>query len=333
MGELVMAESTAAMIKDNKITAGDVRNLRRTMFQDEVVSKVEAETLFALDEAVAEKCHEWHEFFVEALVDFTVNQMEPRGYVNDENAHWLMRCISRDNAVETATELELLVRILEKAKSSTGFLVKCALEQVSLAVIEGRGVVRGGESLQPGVIGKAEVDLLRRILYAFGGDGNVAITRTEAEILFDLNDKTIEAENHPSWSDLFVKAVTNFLMAASGYTVPNRGVAMREEEWLAAGHQADVSGFFSKMFSGGMKGIMQAYSGAGVEDTWRERNEEMDKRIASAEEITADEAEWLAGRIGRDGVVHQNEQALLDFIKEESPKIHPALKELLDSAA
>ena len=90
-------------------------------------------------------------------------------------------------------ELELLVKVLETAKFSTEGLVSFALDQVSHAVIEGEGpLVRGGD-LVPGVIGEAEVDLLRRILYAFGGDGNVGITRSEAEVLFTLNDATAGA--------------------------------------------------------------------------------------------------------------------------------------------
>ena len=152
-------------------------------------------------------------------------------------------------------------------------------------------------------------------------------------MLFDLNDQTSETENHPSWSDLFVKAVANFLMAASGYEVPDRQSALRREKWLGEDHQADVSGFFSRMFSGGMKGIMEAYRGKSLEERHREKNAVTDAAIASAEKITEDEAEWLAARIGRDGGVHENERALLKFIRDNASSVHPALKELIDSAA
>jgi len=30
--------------------------------------------------------------------------------------------------------------------------------------------------------------MVRRILYAFGGDENIAVTRAEAEVLFGIND-------------------------------------------------------------------------------------------------------------------------------------------------
>ena len=155
MGELFLPDTAAALVSKNQITAEDVLSLRRQMFADGHIAREEAEALFAVDQSVSHKCGEWDEMFVEFLLDYTVNQTEPHGYVSDENARWLMRCISRDNLVQTATELELLVRILETAKSSSEFLVKCALEQVSLAVIEGKGVLADGRELEPGVIGKA----------------------------------------------------------------------------------------------------------------------------------------------------------------------------------
>ena len=66
------------------------------------------------------------------------------------------------------------------------------------------------------------LELLRRMLYAFGGDGNVAVTRAEAEVLFDINDATADAEPNPAWTDLFVKAIANVVMAASGQQPPNQ---------------------------------------------------------------------------------------------------------------
>ena len=52
----------------------------------------------------------------------------------------------------------------------------------------------GGEPGSRTSIAKAEVDLLRRILYAYGGDGNIAITRAEAEVLFRINERTCDGQ-------------------------------------------------------------------------------------------------------------------------------------------
>src|SRR5690606_13261262 len=140
----------------------------------------EAEMLFRLDEVCAERCAEWTNFFVEAVTDYIVHQEKPAGYVSARNADWLIAAISHDGKVDTLTELELLVSVLEKAKFSTERLVAFALRQVRHAVVDGQGPLMHGGELVPGVIEKAEVDLLRRMLYAFGGDGNIAITRSEA---------------------------------------------------------------------------------------------------------------------------------------------------------
>jgi len=49
--------------------------------------------------------------------------------------------------------------------------------------------------------------------------------------------------------------------------------------------------------------------------------------------VDSAEAAWLAERIGRDGVLHENEKALLKFLKEESPNIDGALQPLLDKVS
>jgi hypothetical protein len=204
---------------------------------------------------------------------------------------------------------------------------------VKKAVVDGEGPLARGGSLEPGRVGRHEAELVRRILYAFGGEGSVAITRAEAEILFDINDATAEADNDPAWSDLFVKAVANSLMAASGYQVPSRGEALRREAWLDAptGGVADV---FSRMAAGGLRGILQAYRQPdNAEQGWAARNAAMQAQSAAAEPVTAEEAEWLARRIGRDGVLGPNEKALLRFIRDEAPQVHPSLQSLIAKAA
>ena len=80
---------------------------------------------------------------------------------------------------------------------------------------------------------QAIVDLAQTgSITAFAGDAGISITRVEAEILFNINDRTAEADNDPAWSDLFAKALANCVMAASGYVAPPREVALRQEAWL-----------------------------------------------------------------------------------------------------
>lgn len=333
MGELILAAPVAGLTAKNRIQSEDVAMLRREVFGDGVVSKSEAEALFALDASCKEKCAEWPVFFCEVIADFIVHQEKPAGYISEENAAWLVRSISRDGMVDTVTELELLIKALETARSAPDSLSAYALEQVANAVIDGKGPLVDGRELQQGVIGRAETDLIRRILYSAAGEGNVGISRSEAEILFRLNDKTIETANDPAWTELFVKALANSLMCASGYTPPPRDVALRQEAFFD-NTQSDVSGFFGKMFADGLRGVLDAYGqDRPLEEAWAERNDKVAQANEIAEAVDANEAKWLAERIGRDGVLHENEKALLDFIKRESPSIHPDLQPLLDKVA
>ncbi len=332
-----MGNTTAAPMKGiaskDRITADDVTRLRREMFADGVVTRGEAETLLALDSAAAERCAEWEPLLVEAVTDYIVRQEEPFGYISAENADWLVGAVSSGRLVGSAAGLELLVKALEDAKYSPPGLSAFALRQVMHAVVEGKGPLMAGGSLVPGRITSAEVELLRRILYAFGGDGNIAITRAEAEILFTINERTASADNDPEWNDLFVKAIANFVMCSCGYEPPRREEALRRDHFFATS-DPDVGGFLGRMLSGGMQGVLEAYrTGADIDSGWEVRNRANEALARRAERIDGGEAKWLADRIGRDGVLHDNERALLQFLKQASPSIHPVLQPLIEKAA
>lgn len=333
MGELTMSAPVAGLTSNNRITAEDVVMLRREVFGDGVVTRGEAEALFALDATAKDKCAQWPVFFVEAVTDFIVHQEKPAGYISQHNADWLVRAISRDGMVDSRTELELLVHVLEKAKSSPNGLCVYALAQVANAVLDGKGPLMHDGKLVPGLIAKAEVELLRRILYAHGGDGTIAITRAEAEMLFKINERTAAANNDPSWNDLFVKAIANFVMCSAGYEAPRRDVALRRDSFFEQA-EPGIGSFFGRMVSGGLAGIMEAYRAPGdIESEWESKNKAAEALARRAETIDASEAKWLAERIGRDRPLRENERALLTLIKHASPEIHPVLKPLIDKVA
>lgn len=314
-----------------RITAGEVLALRREVFGAVEVTPGEAEALIRLDENLDDAAPEWSALFVEALTDFLVHQQAPAGHVSEANAEWLLARIARDGRVKTASELELLVNVLDKARSAPSPLAAFALEQVKHAVVSGDGPLAGGRQLTPGVIDEAEVVLLRRILFAAGGDGNIAISRAEAEVLFDINDATAGAAHHPSWDELFVKAIANFLLAASGYLVPSRAEALRREQWLDAPPQG-LFGFFRRMIDS-PAGILDAYRQPGSEETLRLRNAYQAAAQRHAEQVTEEEARWLAERIGRNGTACGNERALLDLVQREAANVHPLLRPLLGKVA
>jgi hypothetical protein len=314
------------------VTAEDTLGARRVVYGDDgTVDAREFEGLFAIDEAATTADPEWRALLVEAGCDFIVRQQKPFGYIDLANADWLIARIGKDGLVKTGSELELLVKVLEAAQNSPEQLVAYALHQVECAVVDGAGPLASGHHLTPGHIGRAETDLIRRILYAFAGDAGIGITRSEAEVLFNINDRTTEADNDPAWTDLFVKALANCIMAASGYVAPSREVALKREEWLDA-PSGGIGNFMSRMVSGGFSGILAAYKTPSGESAAAARNHAKSQEIAAAEIVNKDEAEWLAHHIGRDGNLHDNEKALLSFLKAEAPTIHPALMPLIDKA-
>lgn len=323
----------ADMKSTGRVTPLDVLEPRRLIFRDGVVAQEEAEALIALNRTCAVQCAEWEAFFVEALTDYVVHQEKPAGYVSARNADWLIGAISDEGKVDTATGLELLLTVLERAKFSTERLVAFALAQVRYAVVDGQGPLIKGGDVVPGVIEKREVDLVRRILYAFGGDGNIAITRAEAEVLFEINDAVADARNDPSWNDLFVKAVANFVMCASGYQAPTREEALRQENFLDRA-DADIGGFMARMAATGGRELLAAYRhSVDIDADWEARNQWHDACRRQAERTDNVEARWLAERIGRDGRLQENELALVRFIRDTSPSIHPELRPLLEKVA
>ena len=200
-------------------------------------------------------------------------------------------------------------------------------------MINGAGPLRSGKLLEPGVVTEADVDLLRRIIYSFGGDGNMAVTQPEAEILFDIDEATADADNHPAWGDLFVKAIANCVMAASGYAPPPREEALARDAWLD--RRGDLS-----------------LDNDGCRHGWRPqepvrrlqravRRGARHRPACPAEDRNRHQrggdrwprpAGWPSASAG-DGRLTPNERALLMFLKAESPSIHPSLQALVDKAA
>ena len=315
------------IIARGNISEADVMKLRSATYADGKISAAEADALFALDGAGIAQVRAWSDFFVEAITDYLVNQAEPYGYVTAENARWLIDRVDTDGRVRSRTRLELVVHVVDRARWAPESLVRYALEQVRQAVLSGSGVLRVGTNLAPGMIAEADIELLRRILYAFGGDGNVAITRAEAEVLFDINDAVSSGPANPQWTDLFVKAITSVMMASSSYAAPTREEALRREAWLDQHTDLTPLGIVRGIISNG--GLLTGYRALTREEGALDRLERQRIEMIVNEEITEGEANWLATRIGRDGRLNANELALIAYLKKESPKLHPSLDELL----
>ena len=147
-------------LADGTICAKDVLDLRRTGWADGTITAEEAATIFAVNRRLATPEPEWAEFFREAITHFIVEIEEPRGYVSEANARWLIDQIEADGAVCSLTELETLIRVFETALSTPETLRVWAIECLEREVLTGEGPTRCGGELEKGRVTQAEAALL-----------------------------------------------------------------------------------------------------------------------------------------------------------------------------
>ncbi len=322
------------LLESGRIEDDDVLALRRAVFPDGVVSISEAEAVFDLDQRCTEKCESWAHFYVEALTDFFVWQAEPRRYVSEEAARYLLNHILRDGAVDGLTELELLINVAHWAHSCPSSLTVVMLDAVKQSVLEPAEALYG-HGRAPGHITESDVHLIRRAIYSGGGDGGYTVSRDEAEILFELNDRSDHEKNHPGWRDLFVKAVASHLMFPFGPPrIPSISEARHREAWLrqpAGGIRGMLSRIGKSLTHDPVAGLWNELDplATGIDEQARARREAME-RMAHRESIDEAEAKWLVARLEADRKLDANERALLVFIRRECPDIHPLVEALLE---
>lgn len=293
------------------ISAEEILALRLAGWDDGAIGPDEADAIFALNDALAERSAEWTGFFVEAIGEFVINGTLPKGYVSEDNAAWLIARVNHDGRLDSMAELELLVRILERALNTSASLKAYVLVQVEQAVLTGTGPTRDAGELVRGSINASEAQILRRVLFAPGGDGPAAVSLAEAELLFRLKDATIGAANAPEWKRLFVQGVGNYLegVASRAGQISRERAAELEAEM--ADTDSSVIGFLGRMAKSAPSAFRSAYG--------REASPEARNRLAelaAGKEITASEREWLDRHVAADGTVDEYEQALIAFLGE-----------------
>lgn len=316
------------IIKRQTIGFDDILLLKRVFYEDGVVSTDEADLLFSMNDVCTVQHADWPDFFVEAITDYLIFQEQPRGYLTAANAHWLIDHVANDGQIRSKTEFELVLSVLDKARWAPVSLSKFALAQIKHAVVTGKGPLRQGKHLAPGRISDGEVEMLRRILYAFGGSGNVAVTRDEVDVLFDIDEAVAGSLPNAAWTDLFVKAVANVMMSASGYSVPPREHALRQE---AGGRedidQGSILSSLLSMVQENLSSMQPAYQDQTAEERALARLEHQRIEIITHEEIADADPAWLVGRLGRGVRLSPSERALIAYFNRESPKIHPTITE------
>ncbi len=302
---------------DGQITAEELLALRREGWGDGIITRAEAEALFAVNDALKVRSEEWCDFFVEAIGEFVLNGTPPRLQCSLEEAEWLIAQIDADGVVESVVELETMVRIIERAENVPDRLKNYVLGQIEREVLTGTGPTRHGGDLSATHISAAECRIIRRVIFASGGCAPAAVSRFEAEMLFRLKDATLTEENAAEWDDLFIDGVANFL---KGFALPNAQLSRErklELEAFVADNQANVGRFmgrvirelphvgnhFGKVFGKKQPKPAQTY---------------IESLAAEGEKVTEYESEWLEKMIDADGEVDDLESRLLARIAQEA---------------
>jgi hypothetical protein len=215
------AEIARRIIAVGAVTDADCLEIRSALWDDGTIGADEADRLFAIDDACTQRTDAWGDLFVEAVAHLLTHQTPPFGYIDDQNAAWL---ISRmEQKTDSAANLPLLVMVLETADNAPDALKTYAIARAEHAV-----------DSRP--IDDATANLVRRLVFARGGDGGMYVSKAEAEMLFRIKDLTLGQPNAPSWKTLFVQAVGNHFMAhPSGHRF-DRGKALEAEHFLDDSH-------------------------------------------------------------------------------------------------
>ncbi|MEK6637120.1 MAG: hypothetical protein AABY88_03450 [Pseudomonadota bacterium] len=312
-----LTELLARLMQAGTVTNSDVMILRDAVWTDETITEPVVDALFALNDALASHSPVWTDFFIEAIEYYLVDQCVPQGFVDDSCANWLQSRIDKNGRVTTLTEIELLVAIIERAESAPEALQQYAIAQIENVIVSGEGPTRTDGVIRPNCVDAVEVELLRRLIFAGGGEGAVIVGSEEADMLFRIKDATLQGDNAPTWLRLFVQGVGNHLMAHSDYRPLSREEMVEFDTHLDE-YVPSLGRFFRRMLPSDKIGygtISEAFK-----TLFPKTEDRFAKRLAldNSHLITIDEASWLKAHIASDGETDAYEKALLTFIIDEA---------------
>jgi len=305
------AEIARHAAADRAISAEEVLALRGAGWADGKMTREEAEVVFATEHAIDNPSREWSDFFVEAIQNYVLNGSDPRGFASHEEAQWLIGQVEIDGRVCSMTELELLTRIIERAQNVPETLKAYVLGVMEREVLEGTGPTRCGGELSATHVSSAECRIMRRVVFGQASDRPAAVSRREAEVLFRIKDAVAGADNAPEFKRLFVQAVGNYLM---GFAHANSQLSRERQlelEAFVADNKVRVGHFMGRM-------AKQAPNAFGVVFGKKDAGPSREDQVAAAAEVTGAEKDWLEQQIAESGDVDEYDQALLEFIAEET---------------
>ena len=190
------------ILSDGIIDADEVSKIRERVYADGIIDREEADFLFQLNDGASGKDNDpaWKAFFVEAITDHVLKDETSPDILDEDEAQYLIKKIEADDQVDDV-ELELLVNISAKAKECPPSFNTFVLGIVKKTVIA------------DGIVDAGEVEMMKKVIYGSGSGSGEGVDRTEADMLFDINDATTANEGHDSsWKDFFVEAIAKHVL-------------------------------------------------------------------------------------------------------------------------
>ena len=311
---MTLTEAVAALDGKAVLTAEDALEVRRIVFaNDGPVTRDAAEALFRLNAAAGQLSAEWAALFVEALVELVVRQRVPAGYVDTETGAWLMDAVGRHPVRDDV--LDMLVHVLETADETPDALDAFVLGALKSTLLE---------RPEPRTLTKADVERFRRAVFALGSEGNIEVSRREADLLFDINDVLHGEANDPAWADFFVRAIADSVLRVQTYVELSTAEELKAEAFLADTRVRPFAFLGAMLHPASAVGQFRQHD-ADILDMWAARNAADTAADEAARSVEADEAHWLMQRLQQDGRFDANERQLVRFLVENARAIDPAL--------
>lgn len=280
--------------RDGEVSADEALWLRKSVFPDGVISRDEADALVSLERRVANSDSAWAQAFAEAIVDHVLGS--GAGHVDDAMAQWLM--VSFADAERAETCVEALLKVIERAESAPEALATFVRERVAACV--------AGKAM-----GRAEVEMVRRALYASAGAGTVAVTEAEVRWLFALDAESDGRANDASWRDLFVKASLCHVMGRRAPKALEAEAVRARESRLSAPVNVTAKGILARFVEGGWAGyvakVREPGFYEGVENRYAAANAEAEEDAV----LTPVEVAAMLGMSDEDSKRTANERALI----------------------
>jgi len=316
--------------KKEQLSDAEVLDIRKRVMAPEKTLRLDVEALITLNEHIQQPSSAWKILFVEAVSDYVLDETISGYVISDVKAKWLLDNLLQDHRLDIDTEFSLLIKLINKANIMSDTLEAFMLGTIKDAILNGEGQWAKDRHLEAGRIGKDDVELLKRIFYAVGGEGGIDISRAEAEMIYDLSDATADADNHESWPELFSKMIACYMMAGMSAFEPNKDWVERRETWVKSDKGLDFS---LRNILGGYKSLISDAAKDTRTDVTAAPYILDDALQESLQRVTDEEAQWLIERVNRDGRLTPNEAAMLYYIKQECPDMHYLLDEFITAMA